>query len=457
MRFVALALVLLSLPVFISLLRTYPQRRGWALTAIGAALFLNNIVPLGTYFYAWALWPGTVRGFSVSLFETLSLALILTRSRSGRLPFWGVFAFYGFALLLSVMMAKVPIAATFVCWQFMTLLLLFVAIGGECRHAEARRALIAGLAIGGIVQAGFVIHQKLTGVVQASGSFGHQNMLGMMVELALLPMLASLLAGDRRKIVIAGTIAFLLVVAGGGSRGTVVFAGAGAVLLIMLSFARGSTPSKIRVAGAGALALAVAIPLTIATLQQRFGQVSFTSADESRSAMERAARAISADYPLGIGANQYVNFANERGYSLRAGVEWGGANLGAPVHNAYLLARAETGWLGFFAVYLLLIYPAIRGLMFAFSKRTGVNGEIVLGSSVALLVNIVHNSYEYAFHVYPVTALVMINLAFIAALRQSHESARRSKPPRPLGTDDARQQPAFNPRLGDLPRPSSLS
>lgn len=451
MRFVALALILASLPVFIALLRKYPHRRAWAVTAIAAAFFFNNIVPMGTYLYAWALWPGPVRGLSISLLETLSLALILTRSRSWRLPFWGVFAFYGFTLLLSIIPAKVPVAAMFACWQFMTLLLLFTAIGGECRYLEARRALIAGMSIGGIVQAGFVIHQKLTGAIQASGSFGHQNMLGMMVELALLPMIASLLAGDRRKIVIAGTIAFLIVVAGGGSRGTVAFAGAGAALLLFLSLARSRTPAKLRVAAVGVLALAVAAPLTVATLQERFGSVSAIAyGDESRAAMERAARAISSDHPMGIGANQYVTVANENGYSLRAGVEWGGGNLGAPVHNAYLLARAETGWLGFFAISLMLIYPTIRGLIFAFSKRSGPDGEIVLGSAIALFVNIVHNNFEYALHVYFVTALVIINISVIAAVLQSHKSGRGSRASRLPATAAARPR-AFNLEAGVTP------
>src|SRR5690606_24548915 len=122
--------------------------------------------------------------------DTLALALIMTRRPvPGKLPFWTLFSIYGAALVASVFFASLWIATTFAWWQFGRVLLLFAALGGEGHRPEARNSLMTGLAVGLTYQAGFVIFQKLTGVLQAPGTMGHQNILGLMIELAVLPLI----------------------------------------------------------------------------------------------------------------------------------------------------------------------------------------------------------------------------------------------------------------------------
>ncbi len=429
--------VLATLPLFLSLLRQHPYRRPWALTAIGLMLFLGSALRINGALIAWPLWTGTVRGMEISPVDMLAVALILTRRpMPGRLPFWGLFVFYAMPLLLSLVPASVPMASVFTCWQYARLVLLFAGIAGECHRDDMRRALLTGLALGLILQAGYVIEQKATGMVQATGTMVHQNILGLMTELALMPLLAALLGGDRRKVILAGVGAALIVIAGGGSRGTMGFAGGGAAVLILLSLIRGVTPAKTRVVGLAMLALTVAAPLAFLTLKDRFGSGSITVQDDQRPAFERAAHAMADDHPIGVGANLYVATANLKGYADRAGVAWNFANRSAPVHNAYLLARAETGWLGEIGLALILIVPLLRGLQLAFARRQGMAGEIVLGSTVALGVNAVHDNYEFALHTYGVMALAFINIAVIAAEVRAARQVRRGRPaPRgaPLG------------------------
>lgn len=434
MRYIALAIILTSLPVFISLLQQHPHRRSWALVAIGALVFFGNNLRIEASIISWPLWNGTVRGFEVSVVDTLAIALLITRGRRpGGLPFWSVIAFYGVALVLSVFQSTVPMASLFPIWQFGRLALLVVAIAGECHRDDLRKGLLAGFALGLMLQAGFVIDQKLHGVVQATGTMAHQNALGMMTELALMPLLASLMTGDRRKIVFAGILAGMIIIAGGGSRGAVSIAGGGVVLLMLLSLARGVTPIKLRIVGLGMLAIALAAPFAVATLSERFGKKSVTEQDAERPAFRRAATAMSDDYPLGVGANMYVPTANTKGYSARAGVIWNTGSRSAPVHNAYLLTRAETGWLGEFAFIALLVVPILRGLHLAFTRRRGTIGEVALGSAIALAVNVVHNNFEFAALLYNVFVLVMLNIAMIAAqIRASRGvGAPRAAPPRP--------------------------
>ena len=425
MRYVALALILLSLPIFMVLLRQYPRQRPWALTALGFALFVGGNLRIDASIIGWPLWNGTARGLEVSSVDMLAIALIMTRRRmAGSLPFWGVIAFYGATLILSLLPSSVPMATLFVCWQFGRVALLFAALGGECHRDDMRKGLMAGLSLGLIMQAGYVIEQKLSGVVQATGTMFHQNALGMMTELALLPLLASLLAGDRRKLILAGIVGSMVIIAGGGSRGAISIAGGGVVVLMLLSLARGVTPIKLKVVGLGMLALVVATPFAMMTLKDRFGSNSITTQDDQRPAFERAAAAMAADYPLGVGANLYVPTANTKGYAARAGVAWNFANRSAPVHNAYLLTRAEAGWLGELALILFLVVPMVGGLRVAFFRRSGPAGEIALGGAVALAVNIVHNNFEFAGLLSNTLMLLAVNIALIAAIvRASRQRA----------------------------------
>lgn len=443
MGLVFFALILATLPLFVSLLKQFPHRRSWAFIGIGLTLFLGSALKVDGTLISWPMWTGVTRGIQISPIQTLSAALILTRRPlPGRLPFWGLFAFYGLPLCLSLIPASVPMATVFSIWQYLCIVLVFAAVGGELHREDMHRHLLTGLALGLMLQAGYVANQKASGMVQAIGTMSHQNVLGLMTELAILPLLAGLLAGDRRKVVLLGVGAGLLVITGGGSRGTMGFAGGGAAVLILLSLLRGITPAKTRVVGFAVLALALATPVGYITLKNRFGNTSMATQDDQRPAFERAARAMSGDHPMGVGANLYVTTANIKGYADRAGVAWNFSNRSAPVHNAYLLARAETGWLGEIAFILLLAVPTLRGLQFAFKRRRSLGGEAALGSAVAVGVNIVHNNYEFASFTGGVMTLLVINLGIIASQMRA---ARYLRPaPRPFEAVPARPPAGAN-------------
>lgn len=435
MRFVAIAIILLSIPMLVSLLRRSPQLRPLALGAVGLLLFLGDTIRVAGMLYGWPLWEGTAKSIDLSPADAFSIALILTRRKlPAPFPFLGVLGVYGATLVLSVAMSSVPIASMFLVARFASIVLLFIALSGEFHHEELRRGLLSGVALGLILQAAFVAYQKGTGAVQATGIMYHQNVLGMMAELGLLLLLSSLLAGDRRKLTIAGVLAALLIIAGGGSRAAMAFSAGGAVTLVLLSLVRGVTPAKLRVLAIGALGLAVALPVGVATLKDRFGDQSVLTQEEQRERFANAARAIASDYPFGIGANNYVSFANVEGYAERAGVAWNRYNRAAPVHNAYLLARAETGWLGELALIAMLLWPTLRGVQLAFRHRRSAVGELVLGSAIAIAVVALHNNFEYQFFSYNVLGLLMVNAATIAAAIRGFAvagGARRQDRPRP--------------------------
>src|SRR5690606_5787443 len=114
-----------------------------------------------------------------------------------------------------------------------------------------------------------------------------------------------LLEGDRRPLTSAGLMAGLIIIAGGGSRGAMAIVAIALVVLVLLSLARRFTQQKLKVLGFGILALAVVVPVGLNTLTARFGDTPFTAEEDQRAAFERAARAMAADHPLGVGANLF--------------------------------------------------------------------------------------------------------------------------------------------------------
>ncbi len=436
-------LILLTYPIFYALLRRYPRRRPWAFVALGALPLLSNI-PLG-FLYGWPAWSGTVRGFGVSFLVMLSLALITTRPRTrGVLPFWGLFSVYALALFISAFSASAWLATVFVWWQFASLMIVFAAVGGEGYRPEIRASILTGFSIGLTYQALYSISQKAAGIVQAPGTFAHQNILGLATELALLPLVAVALGGDRRRSLMIGIAAALICIAGSGSRATMGIAGAGIVIVALLSLARRITSRKLGAVFLGVALLAIVTPFALNTLNDRFKGSSFTAPELERMRFEKAAKAMADDHPLGVGANQFAIVNNSGGYADRAGIAWQMANRSVPVHNAYLLARAETGRLGEFAFILILAVPLFVALRLSFRDRRFSGGDILLGIAVALAANAIHNTYEFAVHTFPIQALLLVNIGLIASeARNRKQVARRAQTAR-AQTAEVETRPAVD-------------
>src|SRR3546814_20562390 len=82
------------------------------------------------------------------------------------------------------------------------------------------------------------VDQRMSGAIQAAGTMGHQNLLGLMLHFVTLPLLALLLAGERSKLIMMGVFAALVAVALGASRGAIGFVAIGLALLFLLPPAR---------------------------------------------------------------------------------------------------------------------------------------------------------------------------------------------------------------------------
>lgn len=435
MKWVALLLFAGLVPALISWLRGNPERAPIVWTAMGFLPFVMDPWHLIIAPISWAMWPGFAKGLELSLLDFVALAVFL-RYQKIRIasPLLTVLPLYILVVLATMAWSGVPMAAFFYAWQLARVMLLFAAVAKICQDQRGPSALITGMVLGLCVQAGYAIDQRLSGVTQASGTFGHQNLLGMVSHFVTFPALALLMVDGKRRAPLFGVLAGAIVIIFGASRATLGLAGIGFVALLFLSIMRKPTSRKSMIVGLGLVGLAVATPLAFSSLQERFTVAPISTDYDERAAFERAARMVIADHPMGIGANQYVVVANTQGYSDRAGVIWNFGSRGANVHNAYLLVWAETGFLGLAAFVLMLLSPLRIAFQTAWRNRKDPRGDLLLGLAVCLAIVTIHCFFEWIFVVYPVEILFAIDTGIIAglvrqiSLEKSLEAKRRKQP-----------------------------
>ena len=428
MRIVGILAIVCAIPFFVAWLRAGPAQRRLAYFGIGLLPFVSGALNLDVALVDWSMWPGYTKGLIVTLVDALALAVVLTH-RIVRPPTALVVAFGAYCLVVaaSAFAAGAWMASMFYVFQLARMFLVILAVSSIAAQPGSLQPLMSGLALGMMVQAASAISEKIGGAVQASGTMGHQNLLGMMSHFVLFPLAGMMLANKGGKLVASGVISCMLVIALGASRASIGLSAAGLTTLLILSAVRRMTPHKLRIVGVGVIALAVVVPLAAVSFSTRLETRANDGSDEARASMERAAHMIIADHPFGVGANQYVVVANMDGYSERAGVIWNAGSRSAHVHNFYLLTQAELGWAGIAVVVALLGSALVLAVKFTWSDRRDPRGEITLGISVAIAVVCVHNLYEWIFITTDVEYLFAIGIGIVSGLIALRHRERRAR------------------------------
>jgi hypothetical protein len=368
---------------------------------------------------SWPEWPGYAKGTEFSVVDALALALYLSLPPTRHpLPFRLSMAFYFFAVLLSTIQTDVPMAAIFYLWQIGRMFLVYAAVARGCAVPRVPLALLQGMAAGLLMEAGLVLWQRIgSHMIQAVGTFGHQNLLGVISHFVVFPFFALMLGGRNGRfpmvVVFAGVIVEVLTT----SRATVGLAAFGYATVFMLSALRQWTSRKAVVLLTGAMLGAVVTPLALSSVAHR-GTESIESSDEERIAFQTAAAMMLADHPMGVGANNYVIVANSGGYNAAAGVAPTLGSRSAHVHNIYRLVAAETGYLGLIAFVILLLCPLAVTLRSFWRYRTDYRADMLIGLGTALLVVYVHSFFEWIFITYPAQYMFAIDVGLVAGLAQ---------------------------------------
>lgn len=402
-------------PLLAGWLRSRPKHAPKVWMLLGFLPFV--VAPWDLYVapVSWAGWPGYVKGMEVSLLDAVALAVYASVPRKRRLHLKLPILAYTLIVALSALQTVVPTAALFYAWQLLRLLLLFAAVAAACQDERAPKAILTGLVIGLAWAAGSAGLAFLSGALQTGGSFGHQNLLGLVSHIVIIPTFALLLAGRREWPFLVGPAAGVAIAIFTASRATIGLVGVGLVGILALSVLRRSTSQKMTIALVGLVALGAATPLALNSLDRRFEVAPLGEYDE-RAAFEKAAWMMISDRPMGIGANQYVSIANSQGYSSRAGVAAVYGSRAAHVHNVYLLVAAETGYLGFLAFAVMFVAPIVVAFRCASRNRKDWRGDLLLGLGFALVVVGLHSAYEWVFVTFQVQYFFAIAMGLIVGV-----------------------------------------
>jgi len=201
------------------------------------------------------------------------------------------------------------------------------------------------------------------------------------------------------------------------SRATAGLIGVGLVIVFFVSALREWTSRKAMIALAAAAALVVLGPLAVYSFTTRIELTyeGFKASDLERSALESAAKAMLADNPFGVGANNFALVAGNEGYARESSVLTNVLEFGVHVHNVYWLAAAETGYIGVLAFFALVLPPMFVAFTCAIRYRRNRWADLLLGSGVCLLMVCVHSLYEWVFVTYQIQYLFALVSGMAAA------------------------------------------
>lgn len=435
MKWVILLLIMLAAPVIAAWLRTKPNGASLVWGLLGFLPFVLGPWHLLIAPYSTPMWPGYVKGWEVSVLDAVAVGVIFgTRGRWPRITLVIPFLVYIFAVVVAVNQAKFGLLALSYPLQLCRAFLVFLAVTRVVVAERGERAVLTGMVVGIALQAGYAILARAGGALQTGGSLGHQNLLGFVSHMVLMPSFAMLLAGRWKRAAVAGVVAGFIVVILTVSRATIAFSAIGLALTLLLSIAVRFTRRKAIVGGLAIVILASSYPVARAALDRRFEvqKTSMFAEDKEREAFERAANAMLAANPLGVGPNHYVFIANTEGYSARAGVAWRSESRSTNVHNGYLLVAAETGYFGLFTMLGLLGFAIWYAFSTAVRFRRQPGAEVLIGVGCGILMITAHGFYEWMFVVYPAQYLFAVSLGMISGLRsrfirRAVESSRASQ------------------------------
>jgi O-antigen ligase len=419
-KWIALSAVLLFAALLLVWLRENQKELPRVLMLMGFLPFALSPLHLYMAAISWP-WPGYVQGAEFSVLDALALTVYFALPRTNNpLPFRISMAFYFAAALLSVLQARVWPPAIFYAWQLARMFLVYAAVARACRRPGCAPALLQGMATGLIMEAGVAMWERFgLGVLQASATADHQNLLGLTTHFAAFPLFALLLASRRGWVPPLGTLASVAIQALTTSRATVGLAALGYTAVLALSALRGWTARTVTIFLMALLTVGAITPYVWSSFERRFAVLAqFDSEYQEREAFERAASRMMSENPWGVGANHYVMVANVEGYNAIAGVAPTATSLGTNVHNLYLLVGAETGFLGMIALVLLLLSPMVVAFRYGFRNRGDERGEMLLGLGVALLAVYLHSFFEWIFVTFEAQYLWALDVGMVAGLAQ---------------------------------------
>jgi hypothetical protein len=385
-------------------------------------------------------YRGHATGYHFYFIEAFALALVIAGALEKGVNFrflppglW-LYLLHCALSLVSIVNAPNPNFAFMAAFKAVKISVVFVAAFHFFSTPGNLRFFMVGMCAVIAVQLAAVLRQRyMLGVYQVTGTFEHQNSLSMFTTMIGMVFLAAALGPKERwsNYYLVAYIACGVIQQSTFSRAGMVIFAAGSVGVGLLSLVDKITWRRFYILSSLAMIGAVGILMSYETILSRFQEYGNEASGHTRTMLNQASRNMVADYPLGVGWNNYALLINRPypyGFIIDQWEREGGATIN-PYHqkgiseSLYYLILAETGWQGFasFLLFLALFlwWNFRAGLAFRFSYL----GALSLGIAFGCGANYLHSILERVL-VQPRN--MMLWLVLLAATAQI-ETWRRQK------------------------------
>jgi hypothetical protein len=357
------------------------------------------------------LYRGHSRGFHFFWAEVVALSLIW----ASMLGDWKRFRFFppGFwlymlhfaACLVSIINAPVPLYGFFSAVKALKIVLVFIAAYNFVKTEEDLRFALISLGIMMLWQLIAVLNQKyIQGIYQVWGTFEHQNSLCMFTIMVGMVFL-SVAMGPKRKSSLFFVFVFIAcaaIVQSTLSRAGLFIFAAGAMFVVVASLLDKPTRRRLGVLSGLACIGIIGLAMTMDTIVARFNDYGNDESKRTRDMLNVAAGKMLAQYPAGIGWNNFgvvINFPYH--YSEHID-QWHRENGNfvdrnykkGIVESLWWLLLAENGYQGLITYVLMIIVFLWWNTMNAIYYRKRYLGAVSIGLFVGSFMNYLQSFLE---------------------------------------------------------------
>lgn len=423
----------------------WPVLRSAAFFLIVAGLAASNWGDLNIYSAYW--YRGTSRGFEISVFDVLALALLFSSwlaprpGEPGR--FWpaslGLMLVFLFYCIGRTLVADPMIFGLFEVTKLVRGIVFFLAAAMFLRNERDLSLLAMALAVAVIVESLLAVRQRVFfGMYRPGGTLDHPNSLSMflcLVTPVLVAAACSTLGPWVRRccwlavMAAAGTMVLTL-----SRAGLPVFLAVTGAAFVWCASWR-PTPGRLVLGLVAMVALGGFVLYSWPLLTQRFGQATlqeeyFDAPGETRGYYFRQAAVILDERPFGVGLNNWSYWVSrEYGkplnmiyqnyddivYALPSDLLYM-YRYAAPAHNLGVLTAAELGWVGLALMLALWLRWMSMGLSFLFSRRPEAMHRLGVGLAFGMLGVFLHSFTEWTFRQTAIFQMFHVMAGVLASL-----------------------------------------
>ncbi len=340
-------------------------------------------------------YRGHARGFHFYFAEVFAVALIVAAAINRKVRFkflppglW-LYLLYCALSFVSIVNAPAPLHVFEAALKAFKIALIFIAAWNFFQVEEDIHFFLKAMCWTMTWEMFVVLKMKYVNhIYQVWGTFEHQNALCMFATMIGLVLLAAGAGPKHRSsnFYLWGFLTCAVIVESTLSRGGIVMFGMGTVAIMLLSLLDKITMRRVLVISGLCVIGLLGLALTINTIIARFNDKFNVDSNATRDLLNIASKKMLADYPLGIGWNNYALVINTPWHYGDHIDKWqlkhNGAIIKGPKgisESHYYLLLAENGYEGLISYLLFIAVFLVWNIRAAWTFRHSTLGCVSFG------------------------------------------------------------------------------